>query len=388
MADAERRERERSASADEQAQLLRERLRSGELSEEALELCAYLGHGPAIDALGRPAPAGQFVPWDRWEEALSSHRVMWLAVLEHGCDELDERLCAAGSRPEVIEAIQKIRRWSVSGAGPLPVDSKARSRLSRAIGEGIGYRSGLYWLPGFAVGLEVEDEEGEEYYPDASSAGCVIEAIQPGARRYSCVNAIIRHLVGSPLLAGGVLPVEDDYLLSRTLRGELPEPRLRIAAEAGYEPAQRALEVPHLGLPDLVESICESEDLDVAHALAERMLTRYSVMSEDFVFYEELVELVHRQRTRRTWNMRMLREAEGDGASFPSDRLRDALERIGPTTEGSELSTVASLIRGALSCSADQLARSAYRLFEQTAKEWPDTEARLREAVIEAALEP
>ncbi len=71
--DAARRARERawaaSAGDDDEARLLLERVRTGALAPERLELAAWLGQPAARLALGDAAPAGDHVPLGRWARA-------------------------------------------------------------------------------------------------------------------------------------------------------------------------------------------------------------------------------------------------------------------------------------------------------------------------------
>ncbi|MGE0711441.1 MAG: hypothetical protein AB7N76_15755 [Planctomycetota bacterium] len=141
MTDARLRELEREdGPVEQEAALLRERLRRGELTLGALELCAYLGHWPAQLALDGPPPAGEFVPFERWSGQLT--RSLWLEVIAVGCARARRWIVAASRGGRALPAesraprralrtrLRELQRWSASqGTGEAPALSYAWDEL-------------------------------------------------------------------------------------------------------------------------------------------------------------------------------------------------------------------------------------------------------------------
>lgn len=100
-----------------EARYLAERLRTGRLARERLELAAYAGHGPAREALGDAAPAGAFVPWARWRGLLDD--AGRAAVVRSAVAQLELARVVADERHAGLErALDAIVAWCDCPCGP------------------------------------------------------------------------------------------------------------------------------------------------------------------------------------------------------------------------------------------------------------------------------
>lgn len=74
MSDEPLRELERrwatTRDAADVSRLLVERMRTRAAARPRIEIAAYLGHAPAMTALGDAAPVGEYAPWGRRRAAL------------------------------------------------------------------------------------------------------------------------------------------------------------------------------------------------------------------------------------------------------------------------------------------------------------------------------
>lgn len=123
MSDAERRRRERAGDGGEleaAAALLLERVRAGELAEELLALCAYLGHAPAQLALGPATPVGEFAPVAKLAGALAEERAraFWLLAVRFACGEFASRV--GSIHDEVLSDLERLSRWCAAPEGEAP----------------------------------------------------------------------------------------------------------------------------------------------------------------------------------------------------------------------------------------------------------------------------
>ena len=95
-----------SGDLHDEARYLAARVRSDQLNPSHLELAAYLGHGAAIAALGRAAPAGEHVPFARWATSIDPR--VWDQVahllLAHATQALD----AHAASPLVREHLERL----------------------------------------------------------------------------------------------------------------------------------------------------------------------------------------------------------------------------------------------------------------------------------------
>lgn len=150
-----------SQAVDDEARYLAERVRQGELAPERVELCAWLGHQAAVEALDAAPPAGRFVPWHRWgtqvdpeghrtlvetafrvrvQDAVDSLEPPWgaLAVaIQRWCHSSD-----ADTKAEVSSALGALDDY-LSGGGELPVPGQPYLLL-RSIAEWVSDAHGLF----------------------------------------------------------------------------------------------------------------------------------------------------------------------------------------------------------------------------------------------------
>lgn len=245
MSDERLRELERrwAATRDpgDEARLLAERLRARRVKRSRLELAAYVGHGPAIEALGEAAPVGDHVPWHRWRDALDETargplvRLTMAFILGH------LRRKERPIRPEALEAIEAVRRWAdcpceehTKVARSVAAELEQRRRqdpssyvhavvveramaamntpISRSRGALDPLAIGLRWASGLGQRVELDDEER------AGLAGLVAWALGP-----------------AHVLEGAPAGDEARWLAARLKRGELVRERLEVAAWTGSE---------------------------------------------------------------------------------------------------------------------------------------------------------
>lgn len=377
MADAERRERERSASADEQAQLLRERLRSGELNEEALELCAYLGHGPAIDALGRPAPAGEFVPWDRWGDALDGNREAWLAVLHLGCaraleefvDPEDEQGAQLSTRDELMA----LRRWSEDGSGALPELSAARfywraggsphnlMKLAEGLGDGV-----LYSFYGSEILPELCPRELGQ---------ALIVRVLPVASYHPCP-------MGS----------EVEYLRARLEEGDLTQVSLHLAAMAGHPAASEVTGQKETSWRRLLAGVEQAAELELLVKLAHAAVRGDRLRNRHEAFPRFRMNSLIRAVPHWTPQRGSVWLPQEFGEEDPALQLKAMLATLdsydlSPAREASFrvlIEGIADRDPTGIAAGLSQVAR----LVAKRSKRWREVQPKLRNIVVRFALEP
>lgn len=129
LREAERRWRA-TGHVEDEARLLLEQLRAGQLSAERLELAAYCGHGAALVAIGRPVGDPAVTNVKRWVASVPRGRdvVAWraaVAALDAAGPVAAERVldCGPGG-PTLAALVVAVQRWlldpTTSLASPLP----------------------------------------------------------------------------------------------------------------------------------------------------------------------------------------------------------------------------------------------------------------------------
>jgi hypothetical protein len=239
VSDTELRELERRwlASHDpaDEARLLAARRRTRELSRARLDIAAYVGHRPAIEALSAAAPAGDYVPWRLWRQGLDEAA---RAPLVSFALKVAEQTGA--KTPELQATRARLRAWCacpcpehVASVGPAPEPTLGSASFTavsdvRVLVEAIsaplpssrGRRDPLERVLHRLARLHARDVERAVLTPE--------------------VEAIVRWALGSAhALIPASTPVEPGtFLAERIRRGELTADRLVIAAYAGHELAR------------------------------------------------------------------------------------------------------------------------------------------------------
>jgi hypothetical protein len=245
-----------------EARYLAERLRTGRLARERLELAAYAGHGPAREALGDAAPAGAFVPWARWRGLLDD--AGRAAVVRSAVAQLELARVVQDERHASLErALEAIVAWCACPCGahardveeaepaetlgnpaydeePVPDtddDGAVRSEPTLFLAAS-RVRIVCHAVAGRADGLLGDDPLGE-----------LMRRLLGAARRRGRADGLeLEPLVAWALgseHAPSFVPIDDGadaearWLLDRVARGELTRTRLALAAYA-LEPGARA----------------------------------------------------------------------------------------------------------------------------------------------------
>ncbi len=243
---------QQTGTIEAEARLLRARLRAGALAPERLELAAWLGHAPAIEALGPEAPAGEHVPLARWAAALDAEgrAVVVGARLEQialdapaALGELVEgmrRALAHWSRdptPERLAAVQALAA-EYDGGRFVNAFMQQANRTSPA------YLGAAIQIGQLADALCAPHDPGSELWAEA-----LIEVWpdpEPRVRSWLArltswalgLGHVLREAAQPPQLAR-----EAAFLMHGVVTGQLTEERLCFAALLGYAPARRALAI-------------------------------------------------------------------------------------------------------------------------------------------------
>lgn len=261
MSDLERRAVERDCLTSEQAaELLRSRLRSGELSHEALELCAFLRHEPALFALGTAAPAGKHLPHERWAGELSLP--FWLAAVQVGIEverrktqatlgkleanlqqdgPLDEELVAEGAQrreegERFIAALGALEAWLLSPADSCPYSEWAELRESGWLYLRVHEVDNLFWLARDLLEWQKENGCSAEGVGHWRAASLLRYLLQIDYATRLLAEAGVPQLVGGDFIEAAIEVSEVAYLREQ-MRTVLSPERVRVAALSGHSPA-------------------------------------------------------------------------------------------------------------------------------------------------------
>ncbi len=239
----------------DEALLLGERLRMHRLERARLELAAYAGHGPAIEAIGAGAPIGLYVPWGAWRRCLDelARAPLVRLVLAHALDDLRRD---PDPRPEVEGAVVALRGW-------LDCPCEAHMETTRVTGEPLGHPPGVgpqqvhgaaalafaVSVIGAPLGPRQQDELGW------ALTWLMRQEPEPWSELLEALDELVRWALGPAHGLVHVPPRQDlpAYLDARRKRGELTRERLEVAAYAGSADARALLEHPPERPADLVE---------------------------------------------------------------------------------------------------------------------------------------
>lgn len=232
--------------ADAEARYLRERMRRGELARARVELCAWLGHDPAAQALDGPPPAGEFVDWRGWARALDDagrrlviegvhrHRLRPLEGLPGVWARLDAALEGWWRAPsEASLAALEAALASVHQSAPeLLLPTGAMRLTSLAAKATTGLPLGGAELRALCLG-----ESGSSTFVPSVAAALVGWALGPEHTWTTQQDP------RSPARAAA-------HLAQRRAAGELSAEALRLAAYAGHAPARLALAAADQATPE------------------------------------------------------------------------------------------------------------------------------------------
>lgn len=233
--------------ADE-ARLLVERMRTSVVARSRVEIAAYLGHAPAMSALGDATPVGEYAPWGRWRAALDEAArapFVRLAALRRFSERVDDPVASS-----VEAASVALKAWL---ACPCEADrAAARPALDGLEGELWDLPSSVYrraselrdLLRAIVADVEESDERDDLAFVVVSLQlvrnGLELDRDQRAAR-----EELVRWALG-PAHAFMAGPVGDEraFLSTRLASGELTRERVEVAAYARSEPARELLGWP------------------------------------------------------------------------------------------------------------------------------------------------
>lgn len=245
LRDLERRWRASGDPADE-ARLLAERLRLGELTRERLELAAFVGHIGARTALGDGAPAGR-VPLRRWVAALDeAGRV---AVIRTGLDDVMHGLAARAAPvdPSTRRAMAALRAWCACPCDEHHAsldDTRPAPAGLRSVADG---REAARDLLAVAMRHLID----AALVPDDLTREDALELVLGGVLRYADdapvpPSALVAWCLGPDHAGSSRTRAEAPdaprrYLADRVRRGEVTTDGLELAAAAGDPTAREVL---------------------------------------------------------------------------------------------------------------------------------------------------
>lgn len=225
-----------------EARFLAERLRVRNLDPARLEIAAYLGHGPAIEALGDAAPVGGHMPWRRWSRTLDAAGRVLLVRLGLEQVRVQRELSRDPPPPsEVAEtALEAARVWTTC---PCDDHVQAVRAAHAALETWQGVHRAWLRLREQLLGVLPAAFDTGEPLAVATVHLLTLHGGRPlGGERDAVRADLVRWALGAAhAFLPGPAGEERRFLATRLAAGQLDEERVAVAAHAGHEAARALL---------------------------------------------------------------------------------------------------------------------------------------------------